>query len=190
MASHLSLKEVRRWLAMFKWIYTNHMLYNSPVKERTFLKGFCLTQISKKKTKPKHPNKTIFCTDSLKIVPVWLFLYVLPKHLSNTIFSTGQLANEINFVQFVIGTERSTEHSVPNTGIRCHLKLLWVFQVSALHWQLWHRTYKQLMPFSGLTAEISRSFEMATRLQYLNWIQLPTSNATNSAQLYTDVSGL
>lgn len=176
MASHLSLKEVRRWLAMFKWIYRNHMLYNSPVKERTFLKGFCLTQISKKKT--------------LKIVPVWLFLYVLPKHLSNIIFSTGQLANEINFVQFVIGTERSTEHSVPNTGIRCHLKLLWVFQVSALHWQLWHRTYKQLMPFSGLTAEISRSFEMATRLQYLNWIQLPTSNATNSAQLYTDVSGL
>lgn len=65
------------------------------------------------------------------VTPVYL-----PKHLSNIITSTGQVADEINSIQFVIGTERSTEHSVPNTAIRCHLKPLWVFEISALCWQI------------------------------------------------------
>lgn len=64
---------------------------------------------------------------------ITLLLY---QHLSNIIFSTGQLANEINFIRFVIGTERSTEHSVPTTGIRCHLKPLWVFEIAPLSWQI------------------------------------------------------
>lgn len=48
----------------------------------------------------------------------------------------GQLANEIKFIQVVIGTKGSTEHSVLNTGIKCYLKRLWIFEVSALRWQI------------------------------------------------------
>lgn len=162
MASHLSLKEVKRWPAVFKQhlrIYRNHV-YTTPLLR-------ILPHTGKKKH-PNNPNKTIFCLDSFKIIPVWLLLYILSKHLFSIVFSTRQLANEINVIQFVIGMERNTKHLVPNIGIRCHLKLLWLSEISALCWQIWHSTYKQLMPFSGLTAEIAGSFEMATRLQYLN----------------------
>lgn len=123
-------------------------LYKSPVKARILLKEFCLsentTQIGRKKS---QTNWTIFCLDILKIIPVWLLLYFLQKHSSNIICPMGQLANEFKFIQVVIGTKGSTEHSVLNTGINCYLKRLWIFEVSALRWQIWHRTYKKLMPF-------------------------------------------
>lgn len=94
------------------------------------------TQISRKKTNPTKPNEIAFCFDSLKVIPVWLLQYFLQKYSSNINFPIRQLANETNFSQVVTGTKGSTVHAVLNTGISCHLKRLWVFEISALCWQI------------------------------------------------------